>query len=136
MIRIQQEDFSPGEIINELRQPGVGAVVTFSGMVREKSRDGSEVTFVDWDAYDAMALKVFQNIRHDAIRKFDLKDAAIVHRKGQQKPGENLVFIATASPHRREAFEACAYIMDEIKKHAPLWKKEILASGEERWIEG
>ncbi len=134
MIHIQKEDFNVEQVINQLKQPGIGVIVTFSGVVRGTSRDGRVVTAVEWDVYKEMALKLFEEIRQKAIQKFGINDASIIHRFGRQETGENLVLIATASPHRREAFEACEYIMNEIKKSAPLWKKEILQDGEERWI--
>ncbi len=136
MIRIQAEDFSVDNVIRSLSRPGIGAVVTFTGMARDTSRDGAEVISIEWDVYESMAEKILAGIRDQAIRDFGIVDAAIVHRKGIQYPGENLVLIAAAGAHRREAFKACEYIMDEIKKQAPLWKKERLANGEERWIEG
>lgn len=136
MIRIQPEDFSINDVVSYLQKPGVGAVVTFTGSVRGASRDGSMVQGVEWDVYIPMAMKILESIREEAIQQFSLSDAAIVHRYGYQKPGDNLVLIAAASAHRLEAFRACEWIMDEIKKKAPLWKKEILQNGEERWIEG
>lgn len=136
VISIQRDGFSADEVAAALNRAGAGAVVTFTGIVRGESRDGKAVVCVEWDVYESMARREFEAIRSEAIEKFGLRDAAIVHRCGRQKPGENLVFIAAASPHRREAFEACAHIMDEIKKRAPLWKKEIHADGGERWIEG
>ncbi len=136
MIRVQQEDFSVDEVIAVLKQPHVGAIVTFSGSVRELGRDGAAIEAVEWDVYPSMAIKILEAIRLEAIQRFLLIDAAILHRYGRQEPGDNLVLIATASSHRKEAFQACEWIMDTIKHQAPLWKKEILENGEERWIEG
>jgi len=136
MIRIQREDFSVDEVVRQLRSAGGGAVVTFTGVVRPESRDGKTVRCVEWDVYESMARVVLEKIRADALEQFGLSDAAILHRYGRQAPGDNLVLIVAVSAHRREAFRACEFIMDEIKKKAPLWKKEILAGGEERWIQG
>lgn len=136
MIRIQEEDYNVDEVVSHIKADGVGAVVTFSGSVRGTSRSGKEVVCVEWDAYEPMAKKEMESIRQDAIAQFSLRNAAIVHRCGTYKPGENLVLIAVASPHRKEAFEACAFIMDEIKKRAPLWKKEVYPDGTSSWIEG
>lgn len=136
MIRIQRDDYSVDEIVNSLKQPAVGAVVAFSGRVRDAGRDGAPVAWVEWDVYESMASKIFEVIRREALERFGLLDAAIVHRYGRHRPGDNLVLIVAASAHRKEAFRACEWIMDEIKKKAPLWKKEILADGRERWIEG
>ncbi|MEW6235411.1 MAG: molybdenum cofactor biosynthesis protein MoaE [Candidatus Omnitrophota bacterium] len=135
MILIQTEDFSVDKTVQTLRKTGAGAIVTFTGAVRETSYEGTPVISVEWDVYEPMALKVLEAIRREAIEKFALTDAAITHRKGRQAPGENLVLIAAAAAHRRDAFRGCEYIMDEIKKRAPLWKKERLADGKERWIE-
>ena len=134
MIRIQEEDFSVDEVTAHLQAEGVGAVVTFTGSVRGKSKDGKEVVCVEWDVYIPMAKKEMQMIRDDAIQRFQLKNAAIVHRYGRQKPGERLVLIVAAATHRKEAFDACSFIMDEIKKKAPLWKKEVYPDGSSRWI--
>lgn len=136
MIRIQREDFSLDEVLADLDWTGAGALVTFTGKVRGTSRDGAEVHFVEWDVYESMAKKILEEIRAEAVASFGLLNAAIVHRYGRQEPGENLVLIVAASPHRKEAFRACEFIMDEIKKRAPLWKKEIRADGTQRWIEG
>ncbi len=136
MIRIQQEDFSVDEVVSHLEGEGVGAVVTFTGSVRGTSKSGKEVVCVEWDVYEPMARKEMEAIRADALQKYGLKNAAVVHRRGKQMPGDHLVLIATASGHRKEAFEACAYIMDEIKKRAPLWKKEVYPDGSSQWIEG
>lgn len=136
MILIQEEDFSVDEICAAIKKPGMGAMVTFKGMVRGASRDGVEVKAVVWDVYKMMAYKIFEAIRNEAISDFRLIDAAIVHRMGRQEPSDNLVLIVAGSAHRKEAFEACEWMMNEIKKRVPLWKKEILANGEERWIEG
>ncbi|RJP32560.1 MAG: molybdenum cofactor biosynthesis protein MoaE [Candidatus Omnitrophota bacterium] len=134
MIRIQREDFSVDAVIQALKQQGMGAIVTFTGIARGESRDGKPVRAVEWDVYETMALRAFAKIREDSIHRFGLIDAAIVHRYGRQEPGENLVLIAAASSHRQEAFDACQFMMNEIKRSAPLWKKEILDDGEERWI--
>ena len=136
MIVIQEEDFSLDEVTAALRRPGVGAIVTFTGLVRAIGREGEPVQCIEWYVYEAMARKEFETIRAEAIQRFQLVDAAIVHRCGRQTPGETLVLIAAASPHRKEAFRACEYIMDEIKKRAPLWKKEIHAGGSSCWIQG
>jgi molybdopterin synthase catalytic subunit len=136
MIRIQREDFSVDKATAALKQPKVGAIVTFTGVVRGASRDGIPVAAVEWDLYASMAEKIFRSIREEALQRFGLIDAAIIHRYGRQQPGENLVLIAAAAVHRKEAFQACEWIMDAVKRQAPLWKKEILANGEERWIEG
>jgi len=136
VIRIQAEDFSIDETVRMLRKTGAGAIVTFTGAVRETSHEGKLVVSVEWDAYEPMALKIFEAIRREAMEKFALLDVSITHRKGKQAPGENLVLIAAAAAHRRDAFHGCKYIMDEIKQRAPLWKKERLADGSERWIEG
>ncbi len=136
MIRIQQEDFSVDETIAALKNPQAGAIVTFTGSVRDSSRDGKPVEWVEWDIYPPMAENIFRSIREEAIHKYGLIGAVIIHRYGRHRPGDNLVLIAAAAPHREKAFLACQWIMDAIKKKAPLWKKEILAGGEERWIEG
>jgi len=136
MIRIQEDDFSVDAVVSALKTPEAGAIVTFTGCVRHTSGDGIPVEFLEWDVYETMAEKILRAIREEAIQTFQILDAAIVHRYGRQKPGENLVLIAVAGAHRHDAFAACEWIVDAIKKKVPLWKQEILANGEKRWIEG
>lgn len=133
-IRIQEQDFSLDALVAPLRADHVGAVVTFLGMVRSFAPDGAPVRGMTWECYETMAVRSLADIADAAIAQFGLHDVAITHRIGERTVGDALVAIACASPHRQAAFDACRWIMDEIKLRTPLWKKEHLAEGESRWV--
>jgi molybdopterin synthase catalytic subunit len=113
--------------------PDAGGVVTFVGRVRDNAR-GREVVALEYDAYPEMAESVFAQIVAEAKVRFSIKDAAVHHRSGRLMVGEPAVVIAVSAAHRGAAFEACEYIIDQIKTRAPIWKKEIGPSGE-AWVE-
>jgi molybdopterin synthase catalytic subunit len=133
-VRIQQEDFSQDEEIRALQASSkrMGGIATFLGCARDFS-EGREVSEVSFDAYGSMALAELNRLRSDAIAKFGLLDARIVHRIGTVKGGENIVFIAAGAEHRVAALEACRWMIDELKQRVPIWKKEITAQGE-AWV--
>ncbi len=135
MIKLQREDFSIEEVVNEIkkRSRNIGAVVTFLGVAREFSR-GEKVVELEYEAYSEMAVKKLEEIREDALKKFDIIDVIIIHRYGKIDINENIVLIAVAASHRKDAFEACMFCIDELKKRVPIWKKEKTEKGE-IWIE-
>lgn len=133
-VRIQEADFGLDELVRPLRADTIGAVVTFLGTVRSFAPDGQAITGMSWECYESMAVKSLTDIAERAVARFELHDAAVIHRIGERTVGDTLVAIACASAHRRPAFEACAWIMDEIKLATPLWKKEHLVQGESRWV--
>ena len=111
-----------------------GAVVLISGMVRNQT-GGRAVDYLDYQAYESMALQVFQNISDRCHQKFpDITEVVIHHRLGKLKIGEISVLIAIGSPHRAEAFEACRYAIDTLKTDAPIWKKEFWLDGVSSWV--
>ena len=114
--------------------PGNGAVVVMSGMVRNKT-DGKPVVALEYQAYEPMAVRVFQQIAAE-IRKTwpDVNRVAIHHRTGRLEIGEISVLVAVGSPHRSEAFEACRYAIDTLKHNAPVWKKEHWGDGSSSWV--
>jgi molybdopterin synthase catalytic subunit len=134
MIRLVREPIDKLEITNELRKDVDGAMVTFDGVVRNHAM-GKPVRYLEYEAYEEMALKKMAEIREYAKQKWPVSDVAIVHRLGRLEIGETSVFIAVAAPHRRPAFEACQYAIDTLKKTVPIWKKEYYTNGE-AWIEG
>ena len=133
-VRIQIEDFSQDEEINALRAASkrMGGIGTFLGCARDFS-EGREVSEISFDAYGPMALSEMSALRTEAIEKFGLLDARIVHRIGTVKGGDNIVFIAAGAEHRAAAFDACRWLIDELKARVPIWKKEITAHGES-WV--
>jgi len=133
-VRIQQEDFSQDEEIRALQSSSkrMGGIATFLGCARDFS-EGREVSEISFDAYGSMALSELERLRGDAIEKFGLLDARIVHRIGTVKGGESIVFIAAGAEHRVAALEACRWMIDELKQRVPIWKKEITPQGES-WV--
>ncbi|MFB2919111.1 MULTISPECIES: molybdenum cofactor biosynthesis protein MoaE [Aerosakkonema] len=114
--------------------PGNGAVVLMSGMVRNQT-DGKPVVALEYQAYEPMALQIFRQIAAD-IRKTwpDVNRVAIHHRIGRLGIGEISVLVAVGSPHRGEAFAACKYAIDTLKHNAPIWKKEHWSDGSSSWV--
>jgi molybdopterin synthase catalytic subunit len=133
-VRLQAEDFSQDAEIAALKAGSqrMGGIATFIGCARDFS-EGREVTKISFEAYGSMALAEIRKLRSEAIEKFGLLDARIVHRVGMVGAGEQIVFIAAGSEHRAAAFEACRWMIDELKQRVPIWKKEITPQGEE-WV--
>lgn len=111
-----------------------GAIVSFTGRARGASRDGHLVQALMLEKYRGVTLSSMQAIVDDACRRFRITRCHVVHRAGRVLPGEPIVFVATASPHRRSAFEATDYLMDRLKTDAVFWKREEHAGGF-AWIE-
>ncbi len=109
-----------------------GALVLFSGNVRNHSA-GREVTHLSYEAYDAMASRLIGEIVNEAIKKFELYQAICVHRVGEVGIGEAAVVVATASAHRKNAYDGNQYIIDRVKHEAPIWKKEFFEDGTSEW---
>ena len=115
--------------------PACGAVVAFLGVVRETSDDDRRVSGLEYDAYPAMALSEMRAIGAEAVERFGAVRLAIVHRVGRLAIGEASVAIAAAAPHRADAFDACEFAIDELKKRVPIWKREHYTDGGGRWLE-
>jgi molybdopterin synthase catalytic subunit len=133
-VRLQPEDFSQDEEISALRASSkrMGGIATFIGCARDFS-EGREVTQISFDAYGSMAIAEMRKLRDEAIAKFALLDARIVHRVGMVGAGEQIVFIAAGAEHRAPALQACQWLIDELKQRVPIWKKEITPQGDE-WV--
>lgn len=113
--------------------PACGAEVVFIGRVRGDD-EGEVVTSLTYEAFVPMAEAVFREIREEACAKFGVPDCGIVHRVGRLDVGEVAVVVWVRGGHRAEAFEACRYAVDELKRRAPIWKKEETADGRARWL--
>lgn len=111
----------------------MGAVATFVGVVRAKN-DGAEVTRMTLEHYPGMTEKALAGIVRRARERWSLGGITVIHRVGPLEVGDPIVFVGVASAHRREAFEACEFIMDWLKTEAPFWKKEATPEGE-RWVD-
>jgi molybdopterin converting factor subunit 1 len=134
-IRIQREPFSLEHEVKSLKSSStsVGAIVTFVGTTRDVSR-GSEVAKLEFEHYPGMAEKKLAEIRSQTIADFGVIDVTIIHRIGMIPVGEDIVLIAVAACHRNEAFKACRFCIDELKRITPIWKKETTPEGEV-WVE-
>jgi len=132
MIRVQRDDFDVGAEIEALSRlhGSVGAIATFTGYVR--GEDGLEALILEH--YPAMTEREIARHVESAREKWLLHGVAIVHRVGRLAPGERIVFVGVAAAHRRTAFQACEFLMDYLKAHAPFWKQEERATGT-IWIE-
>ena len=125
---------SLAEIYALAEAPANGAVVVMSGMVRNQT-DGKPVVALEYQAYEPMALRVFEAIAQDIRNKWsDVNRVAIHHRTGRLQIGEISVLVAVGCPHRSEAFAACQYAIDTLKHNAPIWKKEHWADGSSSWV--
>lgn len=128
MLRVQSDPFDPGEEANAFtaRAAGAGAVVTFTGLVRntDASLIGMEI-----EHYPGMTERSIAAIMDDARARWSLADALVIHRHGPLRVGEVIMMVATAAPHRADAFAAAEYLMDYLKSRAPFWKKEMGTDG-------
>lgn len=135
LISVQQQDFDATQVARELCQgrKDIGAIVTFSGLVRDISAE-QNLLAMQLEHYPGMTENSLTEIAQQAQQQWDIKDVAIIHRVGRLAPMENIVLVVVISEHRREAFEACDFLMDYLKTRAPFWKKEITTAGES-WVE-
>ena len=132
--KITSQQIGIDSVIRKALDVDSGAIVIFIGTVRRLSR-GREVKYLEYEAYKKLALREFRKIADDIKEKWDVKKVAIVHRTGKLKLKEASVVIAVSASHRDEAYQASRYIIECLKKSAPIWKKEVWEGGEE-WIEG
>lgn len=123
------EKLDPQSLLDKLNLTGCGAVVSFLGITREYD-DGKEIYRLEFDAWQEKLGSVLYGLAEEVIIKFGVKKVAMSHRTGSVKAGENIVSIHVASPHRKEAFRACEWLIDELKIQAPIWKKEVSNIGE------
>lgn len=133
-VRIQLEDFSQDEEIRALQASSrrMGGIATFLGCARDFS-EGREVSEISFDAYASLALAEMNALRSEAIERFGLLDARLVHRLGVVRAGDSIVFIAAGAEHRAPALDACRWLIDELKERVPIWKKEITPQGDS-WV--
>lgn len=133
-IRLVRERIDSERIVFGRKAPEDGAVVVFDGIVRNHS-GGRSTLYLEYEAYEPMALKKMREIASGMRRNFSIHRVAMVHRLGRLEIGETSVLIAVSSPHRLAAFDACRYAIDRLKKQVPIWKKEYFADGAV-WVEG
>jgi len=139
MIRVQQEDFSVADLYAALREqsPNAGAIVTFTGLVREfyqGAGDGPRVQTLYLEHYPGMTEKALQDIVDQASARWEVIACQVIHRVGELQAGEQIVYVGVAGTHRGEAFAAGEFIMDYLKTRAPFWKRQQTDEGS-GWIE-
>lgn len=122
------------EIYKQADNPQNGAIVIMSGTVRNQT-EGKPVISLEYQAYEPMALKIFQDIADHIYQKWSNTNKVIIHHRiGKLNIGEISVLVAVGCPHRREAFQACKYAIDTLKHNAPIWKKEHFDDGSSNWV--
>jgi MoaE-MoaD fusion protein len=131
---IVREKIETQQIADSIRRPQDGAVAVFEGIVRNETR-GRTTLYLDYEAYEPMALQKMEDLAAVALGKFTVRDVALVHRLGRLEIGETSVLIVVASAHRAAAFDACRWLIDTLKKTIPIWKKEHFADGAV-WADG
>jgi len=129
MIRITKNDFSIDIEIRNLKRKSCGALCIFVGTVRKEQG----LKEIEIETYINMARKNLSEIERKALKRFDIGRVTIIHRTGSLALGDNILFIGVGAGHRKAAFAACRFILEEIKKSVPIWKKEIF-EGRERWV--
>jgi molybdopterin synthase catalytic subunit len=128
MVEITDREISLEDLVRKAKSADVGAVVTFVGTVRDDDILGMEL-----EAYDEVALPELVRIRDEAVERFCLSYAEVVHRTGALSVGDNIVLIVCSASHRANAFEGCRYIIEELKVRVPIWKKELKKDGD-KWV--
>ena len=132
--RIVRDAIDTSQILVHLKHDEDGAAVAFEGVVRNQTR-GRKTHYLDYEAYEEMALAQMESLAKHAMQRFQIRDVAIVHRLGRLEIGETSVLIAVASAHRAAAFDACRWLIDTLKRTVPIWKKEYFADGAV-WADG
>jgi molybdopterin synthase catalytic subunit/molybdopterin converting factor small subunit len=131
---IVREAIATVSILNGIKRPEDGAAAVFEGVVRNHTR-GRRTLYLDYEAYEEMALKQMEELAARALAEFKIRDVAIVHRLGRLEIGETSMLIVVASAHRAAAFEACRWLIDTLKRTVPIWKKEHFEDGAV-WADG
>jgi molybdopterin synthase catalytic subunit len=132
-IRVQSDRFDSGAEVNAFSriQPDVGAIVTFTGIVRDTA--ARDLKVMEIEHYPGMTERAITNIVQEAMARWSLMDCLVIHRHGTLAPGEPIMMVATAAAHRADAFASADFLMDYLKSRAPFWKKEITAEAAD-WV--
>ncbi|MBN2733416.1 MAG: molybdenum cofactor biosynthesis protein MoaE [Methanomicrobiaceae archaeon] len=128
VIAITKDDIDVAKLISDAKNPKTGGIVIFVGTVRD---DGIEA--IDFESFDEVALSDLKNIAAEAEEKFSLTSVDIIHRNGLLKVEETILVIVAGAGHRHEAFSGCRFILEEIKRYVPIWKKDISKGGGGHW---
>jgi len=130
---LTHDSLDVGALLSEVAAEGCGATTVFLGTVRRSADDG-DVVGIEYSGYNAMAEAELDGVLADARARWPGVRIAMRHRLGYVATGEVSVAIAVAAPHRSAAFDACRFVIDQTKERVPVWKKERLAAGSERWV--
>jgi len=133
-VQVESENLEPNQLLEKLIISDSGAVVSFTGLTRQQE-EGVRVFSLDFDAWEEQLPKVLEDLANRSITEFGVESVVIAHRIGSVGPTEPIVSIHVASKHRKEAFQACSWLIDSLKSQAPLWKKENREDGT-FWKEG
>ena len=135
MIRVQGEDFDIGAEIARMTEGNtkIGGLASFVGLVRDYAGDET-ITSMTLEHYPGMTEKQLERLEAEARKRWDLRDVLIIHRYGKLMPGDRIVLVVTASPHREASLESCQFLIDWLKTNAPFWKLEDMGSGA-KWVE-
>ena len=132
-MRITAEKISPETLRDELMDAAAGGYVGFEGWIRNHN-EGEDVARLEYEVYEPLAIKEGRKVIDEAMRKFPILHAECVHRSGLLEIGECAVWVGVSAAHRDEAFQACRYIIDQVKVRLPIWKKEYYANGDSGWV--
>ncbi|TLY53459.1 MAG: molybdenum cofactor biosynthesis protein MoaE [Gammaproteobacteria bacterium] len=133
MFRFTHTPIEPQAARAQLADPACGGYAAFEGWVRD-SHEGRRVRRLEYEAFEALAVREGERILAEASARFGVAHAACLHRVGELAIGELAVWVGVSAPHRHEAFLACRYIIDEVKQRVPIWKKEHYLSGDSGWV--
>jgi molybdopterin synthase catalytic subunit len=134
LVRVTEDVLLAQEAVEAVASPAAGAIDVFLGVVRDNNL-GRDVQYLEYEAYPAMAEREMRAIGEEASSRFSLEAYAVLHRTGRLEIGETSLLVVVSSAHRAASFEACHWMVDEIKKRVPVWKKEVWTDGE-AWVEG
>ena len=134
-VTVQTQDFDLSAEVAALRRgdPGVGAIASFVGTVRDRN-DGLGVSEMELEHYPGMTERAIEQMIDAALARFEIRAVRVIHRVGRLAPQDQIVLVAVTSAHRGQAFQACEFLMDYLKTQAPFWKKEVTPEGA-RWVD-
>jgi len=136
LVRVTTEPPSLEDALAAVADPAAGGTCVFVGTVRNRSGEGAEVTDLTYEAWDELAERRLDEIAQQVLERWTVCRVALLHATGTLQIGETTVVVAVSAPHRAEAFEACRFGIEELKRDVPIWKKESLAGGESDWVMG
>lgn len=136
LVRVSAEPLSVDEALAFIADPSAGGTCVFIGTVRDAGADGATVTSLRYESWDEVAVDRLRAIADELLDRWPLRRVALLHRTGDLDVGDASVVVAVSAAHRAEAFDACREGIEQLKHDVPIWKKELLASGEGHWVMG